>query len=140
MEWSGLETGPAIIGFDTNGEFYGNHEANGLVNIHEIVSCSGPTNGGKANQLPVSANIQQKRIAECVTIARADDAAIADINTFPDLDELPSCPPTKVRLTISTDFQEFPQQTGDCYRSNFVLTGVGSTFEFSTICCYAANG
>ena len=143
MEWSGLGTETAIIGFNSNGDYFENHPANGLEEIHQIVSCSGLTNGGGAGLLPIGEDIEEDRIASCIDVANADDAAIGDISTFPGLDQLPGCPSTKVKLTISTEFQEFSQQTGDCYRSNSVITGLGSNgflFEFGTVCCYAVNG
>ena len=146
MEWSGLGTETAIIGFNSNGDYYDNHPSNGLVNIHETVSCSGQTNErnrGVAGLLPIGVNIEQVFITSCITLANADDAVIANISTFPGLDQLPGCPSTKAILTISTEFQEFPQQSGDCHRSNVVVNGTGSSgtsTEFITVCCYASSG
>lgn len=146
MEWSGLGSETAIVGFNSNADYFDNHPLNGLPDIHQLISCSGATNqrnGGEANQLPIGTTIEQTRIIACMAIANADDAAIADISTFPGLDQLPGCPSTKVQLTISTEYQQFPEQTGDCYRSNSVINGMGSDgspFEFSTVCCYASNG
>ncbi len=142
MEWSGQGTETAIVGYNSNGDYFKNHEANGLADINEIISCIDSTNGGETDQLPLSMNIEQIRIQGCMALAAADDADINDIGTFLDLDQLPACPSTKVQLFISTEYQVFPQQTGDCYRSKFEINGQSpsKSYNFASVCCYAPNG
>ena len=156
MEWSGLGLETAVVGLNSNGDFFDNHLANGLSDIHQIIECSTDPegrrkkrqtddgNGGQTNQLPFDLTLQQARM-QCNNFANADDNAFEDINTFVDLSDLPACDKTRVQLIdVGTSFQEFPQQSGDCYRSNNVLRATspnnGEMFEFVSVCCYNDDG
>ena len=154
MEWSGLGTEAAVVGFNTNGDFFHNHQANGQPDIGQIISCSNdlegkrkrqatnPGNGGDTNSMPASISRD-----DCILIANFDDMHLIITNTtieaLPGFDQLPACPSTKLQLSISTEFQEFPPQDGDCYQSKAVTRireDDEHRLQFVHVCCYDQNG
>ena len=153
MEWSGQK---ATVRYNSNGDYFNNNPASGLADIAQIISCRIPKggrrkrqpsqNGGQASQLPFNSTMTQA-LENCRNIADHDDISFMDIDQLildnqQDFDQLPECPSTKVQLGISTEFEEFIQQPGDCHRSIAITNTPTSNrgFNFVTVCCYADNG
>lgn len=159
LEWSGLGSETAIVGFNSNAEYFDNHPANGLGNISRIVACgiqeeiqmtdSGDgSDGTLSGPLPANVTLQEAKM-RCMVIALSDDTSFIDINALRDVNDsdvsqLPKCPPTRLQLDISTEFQPFPAQTEDCYRSNDIFRPFGGNltrqFDFVSVCCYGTSG
>ena len=87
----------------------------------------------------------------CVGAANSDDMAFTDIDTLRDdngrsIASLPSCPPTKAHLRISTEFEPFSapiNNMGDCHRSMNTFEPIDITirpYVFVSVCCYDSNG
>ena len=165
IQWSGQGFETAIIGYNSNGNYFYNHPANGLPDIGRIVSCTRymiPDRGTMTQQIfeqmgapsgacPADTAIQMAKEL-CHNIANLDDASFTNINTLRDRNDeswtvLSKCPPTRVQLEISTEFNSFSSQAGDCYRSKntFVPTAISGNplirpYEFVSVCCYERNG
>ena len=151
IEWSGLGTETAIVGFNSNGDFFDNHPANGLSDIGELIACNtGPEgvnrtyqeNGGEVNELSFNLDLAISKAA-CIDVANRDDEAFENIDDVISLGDLPECEQLRARLELGAAFQEFPQQAGNCYRSSNVVNAVGNNgeiLEFVSVCCYDNNG
>ena len=148
MEWSGQN---ATVGYNSNGDYYDNDLANGLPNIAQIISCTIPEggrrkrqtgqNGGQARQLPFNLTLAEA-LNCCMKIADIDDNSLMNISRLMLDSQLPECPSTRTRLDISTEFELFTPQQGDCHRSKAMTdtTASDKIFNFVTVCCYAENG
>ena len=153
MEWSGQK---ATVGYNSNGDYFNNNPASGLEDIAQIISCRIPEggrrkrqtaeNGGEASQIPVNMEMSEE-LERCRSIANIDDTSFMNITELmqdnqQDFDQLPECPSTKVQLGISTEFEEFTSQEGDCHRSiaMTMTPTINRNFNFVTVCCYADNG
>ncbi len=158
MEWSGQATETATVGFNSNGNFFYNHPANGLADVNEIIACSIDTegrrkkretdqlgNGGQTNQLPSDEQLEFSKML-CMAVADADDRKFMNdiITQFSNLKNLPKCDRTRAQLVeVGASFQRFDFQDGDCYRSNMVISIVdqtGGSSDFVSVCCYDTNG
>ncbi len=159
MEWSGQATETATVGFNSNGNYFYNHPANGLADVNEIIACSIDTegrrnkretdqldqgNGGQTDQLPSDSELMMSKQL-CMALADADDSIFMDITEFPSLDDLPKCDRTRTQLVeVGVSFQQFDYQVGDCYRSNMVVTVIndltGGSLDLVNVCCYDTNG
>ena len=94
--------------------------------------------------------VTQQEKERCIFWASIDDSSFTDIEDLRDSQHqswtsLPECPPTKPQLAISTEFDPFQHQEGDCYRSKNTFVPVhGGTlqrpYEFVSVCCYGGNG
>ena len=149
MEWSGQN---ATVGYNSNGDYYDNNPGNGLPDIAQIISCTIPEdgrkkrqivqNGGQASPLPLNFTMAQA-MKQCTDIAVVDDISIMNISQLMLYNELPECPSTRTRLGISTEFEVFTPQQGDCHRSIVMTDTVTPTsnkrINFVTVCCYADN-
>ena len=158
MEWSGQGLETAIVGYNSNGDYYHNNLANGLPDIAQIISCVIPEggrrrrqigqNGGQASRL-YSNLAMTGSLETCIAIAYADDnmsfmnfTQLMQRNRR-DFDRLPKCPLTKTRLDKSGIFGIFDPQPGDCHRSCVMTTntsGDDGRISFVTVCCYDDNG
>ena len=146
MEWSGLGFETATVGYNSNGDYYDNNPANGLPDIAQIISCDIPEGVRRKRQTgPNGGDTMQLRSNNtsilCMDLSRADNGFIPDIHQFNET--LPKCPPTKAQLNICNDFQEFPPQQDDCYRTKMVAEVDiinQTTVPFVYVCCYATNG
>ena len=153
MEWSGQA---ATVGYNSNGDYYDNNPANGLSDIAQIISCVIPEgerrkrqigqNGGQTSLLRSNMALT-KSLDACKALARADNQSFTNINQLmqdnrQDFNRLPICPSTKALLDISSNFEVFTPQEGDCHRS-LVMTNTrarNGNINFVTVCCYADNG
>ena len=164
IEWSGQGSETAIVGYNSNGDYFANHPANGFPDIGRIISCTRymiPNRGRRKRQAigqeiqmpsgecPADPAVQMAK-RECVSIAMSDDASFMDISTLRDanggdITTLSKCPPTKAQLGISTEFEPFTVQTGDCHRSKNTFdpslkgSGLQRPYIFISVCCYDAN-
>lgn len=147
MQWSGLGNETAIIGSNSNGNYFSNHPANGHFAIHQIVSCSNMTAGSRRmkrqmvrgsnsvmGQVEYNQNTPQYR---CIISAAATITISSNLN-------LPLCPSSKDHLHLECgEFSEFSEQTGDCYRSKNVaqepIEELGDMISFVSVCCYDQN-
>ena len=158
IEWSGQGPETAVVGYNSNGEFFLNHPANGFPDIGRIVSCTkylipeGEQEilGAPSGKCPADAAMQDEKQL-CRDTAQADDGSFVDIDELEDSNmqtwrTLSQCPPTRAHLQISTEFEPFPLQTGDCYRSrNTFVPSLSSNsllrpYEFVSVCCYDTIG
>ena len=161
IQWSGQGSETAIVGYNSGGNFFNNHPANGLPDIGQIISCTRymipnirrrrkrqivQRNGSPSGECPADAATQMAK-GLCLAIAAADNTAFRDVNN--DLRDsngsrwnatLPKCPPTGIKLDLSPEFEPFSLQTGDCHRSKntFIPSGVEG-YVFVSICCYDMN-
>ena len=161
MEWSGQGSETAVMGYNSNGNYFLNHPANGFPDIGRIISCTMyliPDDREKrqattvevppSGECPADPEAQgQKQL--CRQFADADDNLIKNIDTLTNSEDqnwqiLSKCPATKSQLEISTEFRVFAQQTGDCFRSKnaFVpsLDSLQTHHEFVSVCCYDTIG
>lgn len=160
IQWSGLDE-TAIIGYNSNAQYYSNHPANGIPDIGQIISCTRQPlmpgtrskrqtmgNGGASG--PVEANVLRQL---CGSISMTDSTSVPDINDLRDAggndisSSLPPCPKTRDQIQLSSHiFDAFPLQEGNCYRSNSdnTFVPVDSTIQrvyiFVSVCCYTDNG
>lgn len=141
IEWSGQGFETAIVGYNSNADYFDNHPANGFPDIGQIISCTrhvipqgkrrkrqAPGGGAPANLIPANPDVQAA-VAECNQLAQFDQQNIPDINNvrgavgtvlpinIMDPNLLPHCPPTRPQAEISPEFREFTDVTRDCFQS-----------------------
>ena len=147
MEWSGQGFEAAAVGYNSNGDYYSNHPANGFPDIGRIVSCTrhvipqekrrrkrqeGEVDigiGARADEMPLNPELVALRQL-CLEIANFDDANFMMFNMLRDTmnksagNVLPECPPIEIQLLlISTLFEKevfsppYDPATDRCYRS-----------------------
>ena len=164
IQWSGLGFETAIFGYNSHGDYFSNHPANGFADIGEIVSCTrqiiparrrkkrqnAMVDGALANLIPANPQVRMN-VARCNGIADFDDVNIPDIENIVLLDgrmedplsQVPHCPPTRAQIDISTLFESFPEKPGDCFRSRNVYEPEGQDLQrlyvFVSVCCYDSN-
>lgn len=161
IEWSGQGFETAVVGYNSRGDYYKNHPANGLPDIGRIVSCTRQVvSAGRrrkrqaqgtlpADELPAGEELVAA-VEMCNGFSRFDGFSIPDIgetkgeNSVSILELVPKCPPTRLHMDISTEFVEFPAQVGDCFRSinSYAANNPNllKPYEFVSICCYNING
>ena len=161
INWSGQGSETAIVGYNSKGDFFLNHPANGFADIGRIISCTrymipeggrkkrqtGNTAGAPSGTCPADLATQEAKQI-CRLIAEADDESFENIDLLEDNNGqtwqiLSQCPPTKSQLAISTEFEPFCCQEGDCYRSKNAFEPQNTNirqFEFISVCCYDAIG
>lgn len=146
------------MGYNSEGNFFANHPANGFPNVGRIISCTRYmiTNGGRGKRqatpvqeiqrpsggCPADPALQMAK-QRCIDIAGFDDGLFMDINTLRDVNGdnvtiLSKCPTTKAQLLISTEFIEFSVQAGDCHKSRNSFRS--RAYNFVSVCCYDTNG
>ena len=169
LNWSGQGFQTAIVGFNSQADFFVNHPANGFPDIAEIVSCrreiappgrrkrvADGGGGSTSNQIAMNMDLAMT-LQLCLARAGDDDAGFQDLTNLENLfgppqvinvvDELPACPPTLVHASIDPMFQAFPEQTtadAECFRSTQEYEppfGFIPTrsYTFVSVCCYS-NG
>ena len=162
IEWSGQGFETAIVGYNSNGDYFVNHPANGFSDIGDIISCTIHTlPGGRRKKRQMAADgaipagaVPADQVAQgdkqvCIGIAKFDDQDIMEFNDLRNANNqiwtaaLPGCPPIEALIQLSGEFQPFPLQGDNCYRSNnmFVpmIEGAMRTFQFVSVCCYDEN-
>ena len=152
------------MGYNSKGDFFLNHPANGFADVGRIISCTrymvpeggrkkrqtGNTAGPPSGECPADLATQEAKQI-CSLIAEADDESFENIDLLEDDNGqtwqiLSQCPPTRAQLEISTEFDPFCCQDDDCYRSRntFEPSIIGNRlqrpFEFISVCCYNAIG
>ena len=158
IQWSGLGDETAIIGYNSNAQYYSNHPANGLIDIGQIVSCSRqPLIPGKRNKRQtgiagLSDSIDANELLMlCCNISEIDSIAAPDIYNLRDargnnISSLPVCPITRDQIGLSSHiFDPFPLQDENCFRSNddntfAPLNTTNKTYIFVSVCCYTDDG
>lgn len=168
IQWSGQGFETAVLGYNSHGDYFSNHPANGFPDIGQIVSCTRRIiqagrrrkrqddgnvmiSGDTANPMPANPEIQIN-VERCNGIANFDDVNIPDITALAIFDEetavnvvneVDHCPPTRAQIDISTLFIGLPEKDGDCFRSRMIYTPDGETlqrdYNFISVCCYDAN-
>ena len=160
IQWSGQGFETAVVGYDSRGDYFHNHPANGFHDIGQIVSCTQPQgeqrkrrndpgNGGTVGQMPANPTMQEA-IKEC----RSQAQNSPDVNTIRDrngnivdiVDMLPPCPRTRTEVAGSVMFRLFPDGNGDCFQSriNFqpdplANPNVVGNYRFVSVCCYETS-
>ncbi len=166
IEWSGQQS-TAIVGYNSNGDYFLNHPANGIPDIGQIVSCTrqiiptggrrkrqiSDTSGGLYNLIGTNNSMMAAR-NECKGLADIDGGAFTDPNNLMDaqghplFDVLPACPPMKYLIEINKMFEYINDRTRDCYQSTVLfepgrgvqgLPPLMRSYNFSSICCYDVN-
>ena len=150
------------MGYNSKGDFFLNHPANGFADVGRIISCTrymipeggrkkrqtGNTEGAPSGVFPADRATQEAK-SLCRDFADSDDASFQDIDALKDNNDLTwqslsQCPPTKAQLEISTEFEPFPHQGDSCYRSKNTFKPLSRNFqrpyEFVSVCCYERFG
>ena len=159
IEWSGQGFETAIVGYNSNGDYFINHPTNGFSDIGEIISCTihtlsegrrkkrqnvmNPDGTIPAGECPADQAIQERK-QSCIELALSDDFFIENFDDLKDFNNqdwtiLSKCPQTKDKLIISPEFKPFLLQTSDCHRSKKPFVPGGSVqrhYEFVSVCCY----
>ena len=161
IQWSGQGSETAIVGYNSNGDYFNNHPANGFPDIGRIISCTryiipnrrrmkretliiqrNDTTSGTSGECPTDQATQFAK-RQCRNIAMFDNSTFTDVDDLRSTNgnrwnaTLPKCPPTGLKLDLSPEFEPFPLQGGDCHRSKnrFIPSGAEG-YVFVSICCY----
>ena len=153
LQWSGVGTNQAaVVGFNAEGTYYGNHPLSGFSSIGESVSCPTTSDGRRRKRqqdeqddmtnmfmdLPVNMALNQMRMS-CAQWKNDDER-------FVTLDEIPilaamlrPCPCTQKQARKDTNFIVFPEAQG-CYLSIgpkiINRTSSDIQLELTQQCCY----
>ena len=163
LQWSGIGTNQAaVVGFNAEGTFYGNHPLSGFSSIGESVSCPTSSSGGRRKRqqdgqddmtnmfmaLPVNMELNQMRMS-CAQHKSEDEELFVTLNEIPVLAAMlgadHACPCTQKQARRDTNFIIFPDASG-CYLSiGPVIIPPNSTIrnvqlELTQQCCYDIRG
>lgn len=160
IQWSGLGFETAIVGYNSNGDYFSNHPANGFPEIGEIVSCTRrivfrrrrkrqqiENDGSLVNEMPANEEIQMN-INICLNLDLPEINMIRDGNgdIVNLLNVLPRCPRLQNEVNRRTEFVVF-EEGNDCFRSTPSFTPnfernpqFVETVEFVSVCCYDNSG
>lgn len=159
IQWSGQGFETAVVGYDSHGDYFHNHPANGFQDIGQIVSCAEPQGErrkrqndqgtGTVGQMPANPTMQEA-IEECMFQALGSP----DVNTIRDRNSnivdivgmLPPCPRTRTEVAASALFRLFPDGDGDCFQSRryfqpdpLANQNVMGNYQFVSVCCYETS-
>ena len=157
LRWSGVGTNQAaVVGFNAEGTFYGNHPLSGFSSIGESVSCPTSSGGGRRRRqqdeqddttnmfmaLPSNRELNEMR-ASCSQLKNMDEQFVT-LNEIPNLAAmLDPCPCTQQQARRDTTFIIFPEVSG-CYLSigPKIITPNSSNIqlELTQQCCYDMRG
>ncbi len=159
-----------MLGYNSKGNFFKNHPANGFADVGRIISCTKPIHlsgggggggggrkkrnanvgAGTAGEMPVNNEVQEA-IAICKSIAYGDlnFSMLVDANndSVDILEQVPHCPPTKGLADINTEFMPYEAFAMNCYRSRDLFMPdikvnnlINKEYHFASVCCYDQNG
>ena len=159
IQWSGQGFETAIVGYNSNGDYYENHLANGLPDIGRIISCS-RYRIRQPGRMKRQNDDMGRNLASIVTsnsslndiIRDCEDQYMVDDRDFRGTDyravganQTLACPPMGVQCALDPQFKIFsppyePQE--NCYRSKPTYNGFHNydEFDFVSVCCYRNNG
>lgn len=154
IEWSGQGFEIAVVGYNSHGDYFDNHPANGFPDIGRIVSCtreiipqggqrkrrSAQGTGGSAGSMPCNVTKLAARMA-CMTLTMLTvNVSMIGVDV---VGMLPRCP--RIRVAAAGDPTVFiPFIQADCFRSVEVVRPISPTlqqrFDFVSVCCYDDSG
>lgn len=152
LQWSGLgRSEGAVVGFNAEGSFYGNHPLSGYPSIGESISCPGSKRRKRQQDgssdatnlllpMPADENINAMR-ALCESHAM-NDSMFVTAEEIPNLASIiPPCPCTRKQADNDANFMNFPSGS-QCYVSqtpNRTTSSVQFELVLTQQCCYGSR-
>lgn len=161
IQWSGLGSETAIVGYNSQAKFFDNHLGNGFEDIGELVSCTrqivsgrkkrddgGVRGFGSTGCVFSDEELQQSKI-DCVNRADFDDVNFPEevtgngITVENVVDQLPRCPATLAQVLVSPAFERYDQPP-NCFQSicryEPISLFLQRLYKFISVCCYDETG
>ena len=149
MQWSGLSN-PAVVGYNANGNFYGNHPASGFGVIGDAVSCTFQVKKRRKRRsthnarpwffrAPANSALQSHR-DNCSANITQDEGTFASLGIdFQDvISMLLPCPKTQEQAMF--DRKYLKQTTYNCYVTSIPLSIYDSVTPTQQCCYDSGNG
>lgn len=152
VQWSSLgRNRPAVVGFNSEGNFFKNHPLSGLSGIGDAVSCTfdvgkrrkrqdGEPPNNMMDELDADQDVQAA-VDQCMDARNTDELAYFGTTLTPQIlaEMLDPCPCSlQQAMEDRARFVEFNER-GNCYVSSFpvdVLLPAFGSITLTQMCCY----